>query len=55
VLLDPQFGNAPLGDYTLKGTSPAINAGVDAGVDRNGAGALNYNGSAPDMGYRESP
>jgi hypothetical protein len=55
VLLDPQFTNAAGGDYTLKGTSPAINAGVDVGQDRNGASAGNYNGTAPDMGYWESP
>jgi parallel beta-helix repeat protein len=43
---DPLFNNEAGDDYTLASNSPCIDAGVDVGLD--------YNGSAPDMGYWES-
>lgn len=52
---DPDFTDAALEDYTLQATSPAIDTGTDLGLDRNGAGAGDFNGDAPDMGYFESP
>lgn len=54
VLADPMFINAGAEDFGLDVSSPARNAGVDLGVDRNGAGLNNFNGSAPDLGYLES-
>jgi len=45
INLDPQLNN-PLGkDFTLKATSPCIDAGIDVG--------LPYSGSAPDIGAKE--
>jgi hypothetical protein len=55
VLTDPQFVNAAADDFALGATSPALNAGTDLGVDRNGASAGNFNGAAPDLGYLEGP
>jgi hypothetical protein len=55
VLTDPLFVNVAAEDFALGATSPAINAGTDLGVDRNGAGAGNFNGTAPDIGYLERP
>jgi len=51
---DPQYANAGADDYSLGPTSPALNAGVDVGEDRNGASAGNYDGAAPDLGYLEA-
>jgi hypothetical protein len=42
---DPLFTNAAAFDFTLRANSPAIDAGVDAG--------LKFNGAAPDMGAQE--
>jgi hypothetical protein len=53
VLLDPRFVNAAGDDFTLQSGSPAIDAGIPVGSDRNGAGAGDYNGTAPDLGYWE--
>jgi hypothetical protein len=55
VLLDPRFANAGADDYTLQTGSPAIDAGTPVASDRNGAASGNFNGSAPDLGYWESP
>jgi hypothetical protein len=55
VFLDPRFVNTAADDYTLQAGSPAINAGTPVAADRNGAGAGNFNGTAPDLGYWESP
>jgi len=55
VLADPLFVNCAADDFTLQAASPAGNVGIDLAVDRNGAGAGNFNGSAPDLGYWESP
>jgi hypothetical protein len=43
--VDPKFVGG--GNYSLQESSPLINAGVNVG--------LPYNGSAPDIGYGESP
>jgi parallel beta-helix repeat protein len=57
VLMDPLFVDpspaAP--DFTLQGLSPAIDAGVDLGVDVNGPAPGDYNGAAPDIGAHEAP
>jgi hypothetical protein len=45
--------NAAGDDFTLQSGSPAIDAGIPVGSDRNGAGAGDYNGTAPDLGYWE--
>ncbi len=45
---DPQFVNPGQGDYQLKDLSPCINAGINTGSQV-------FNGSAPDMGFHESP
>jgi len=55
VVGDPLFNNPASFDYALKTGSPAINRGVNLGVDRNGSTAGLYNGSAPDIGWLESP
>jgi hypothetical protein len=55
LLVDPLFVSTATDDYTLKPESPAIDAGTSLGVDRNGAAAGDFNGSLPDLGYRESP
>ncbi len=43
--IDPQFNNPSVGDFTLKSTSPAINAGLALPPYTDG-----YLGAAPDMG-----
>jgi len=53
--LDPKFANVAGGDFTLLAGSPAINFGTILATDRNGAAPGNYNGTAPDAGYWESP
>lgn len=55
VLLDPKFGNVAGDDFTLQAGSAAIDAGTPVGADRNGGGAGDYNGSAPDIGSWEAP
>jgi hypothetical protein len=40
-------------DFELSGSSPAIDKGFDVGIDRNAPGGLNYDGMAPDIGFRE--
>jgi len=56
--VDPLFVDEGAFDLHLtECTSPAINAGIDLGVDQpdlNGAAAGNYNGSAPDLGAFET-
>jgi hypothetical protein len=55
VVGDPLFNDPTNFDYTLKVGSPAINKGFNLGVDRNGSTSGLYNGSAPDIGWTESP
>jgi len=52
-VLDPLFTDAQAGDYSLVSTSPAVDAGVDVGLDRAPGAAENYLGVAPDLGRRE--
>jgi len=54
VSADPKYVDPGKLDYALQAGSPAINAGVDLGVDRTpfDSGTL-FNGSAPDIGYVE--
>ncbi len=52
---DPLFNDATNFDYALKVGSAAIDKGVNLGVDRNQAASGLYNGSAPDIGWTESP
>jgi hypothetical protein len=51
----PDFTDPAVEDYTLQAGSPAIDTGTDLGFDRNGAGAGDFNGTGPDMGYYETP
>jgi hypothetical protein len=52
---DPLFV-APLEfDYTLQEGSPAIDGGIETGLDTNGAEPGLYNGAGPDLGGLESP
>ena len=55
VLLDPKFVSLASDDYTLQSSSPMINAGVAVGFDRNGSKAGDFDGTAPDLGFWESP
>jgi len=50
---DPLYVNPGADDYTLSSTSPAVDAGVAVGEDRNGAGAGEYDGLGPDLGFIE--
>lgn len=68
--VNPLYTNPGGYDFTLQNISPAVNRGCDLGTgaddtpcddasdgaqpDMNGAGAGNFNGFAPDMGYWES-
>lgn len=52
---DPLYVNTAGADYRLLPGSPAVNAGVDVGVDVNGPGPGGWDGSGPDLGARESP
>jgi hypothetical protein len=54
VFADPLFNNPGGLDYSLKAGSPAIDAGVDLGEDRNLGTAGLYNGSGPDLGFIEA-
>jgi hypothetical protein len=55
VLEDPLFVNDPAGDFRLLPASPAVDAGLDTGLDVNGAGEASFWGAAPDLGAEESP
>jgi hypothetical protein len=56
VLLDPLYMDGPGGDYRLLPASPAVDAGIDDGLDdANGPGPGRYDGEAPDLGAGESP
>ena len=53
IFEDPLFADPLSFDFTLTTGSPAIDSGVDLGIDVNGAQADNYNGIGPDIGYFE--
>lgn len=49
------YVNRASSDFRLEPYSPAVNKGVDLGLDLNGPDAGRFNGSAPDFGATESP
>jgi hypothetical protein len=53
LLVDPLYVDATSGDYRLLPESPAIDAGVDTGLDVNGPAPGLYSGHAPDLGAFE--
>ena len=55
VLADPLYMNETGGDFRLSPDSPAVNAGVDTGLDVNGPAQGLYSGPAPDLGPEETP
>jgi Right handed beta helix region/PKD domain len=55
VTADPLYVARATGDFRLLPGSPAVNAGVDVGLDVNGPAPGNYNGTAPDLGALETP
>ncbi len=55
VLADPLYMNETGGDFRLAPDSPAVDAGVDTGLDANGPAPGLYNGTAPDLGPEETP
>jgi len=55
VTADPRYVDRAAGDFRLLPGSPAVNAGVDVGLDVNGPESGNYNGAAPDLGAAETP
>lgn len=54
ITSNPRITNAGSGDFRLKAGSPAVDRGVDTGIDVNGAAAGLYDGTAPDLGAIES-
>jgi hypothetical protein len=55
LLADPIYVDAAGGDFRIVPESPAIDAGLDTGLDVNGAAPGLYSGLAPDLGAFESP
>ena len=49
----PRFVNPAAHDYHLQADSPAVNAGVDAGVTVDWEGDIRPQGTAPDIGANE--
>jgi hypothetical protein len=54
LLSDPLFVDAAGGDFHLLGASPAVDKGVDTGLDLNGLVPGLFLGLAPDLGAFES-
>ncbi len=54
VLADPRYVDRAGGDFRLLPGSPAIDAGVDLGLDVNGPASGAFNGAAPDLGGTET-
>jgi hypothetical protein len=54
VFTDPLFTDPGNDDYGLVSTSPAVDAGVDLGIDRNASDPGAFDGSGPDIGHPES-
>jgi len=55
VTADRRYVGRAGGDFRLLPGSPAVNAGVDVGLDVNGPEPGNFNGAAPDLGAAETP
>ncbi len=55
VTADPRYVDRAGGDFRLLPGSPAVNAGVDVGLDVNGPGSGNFSGAGPDLGAFETP
>lgn len=55
VTSDPLFVDRINDNHSLQSTSPAINAGAESSWNVNGSSAGLFNGSAPDIGYSETP
>ena len=54
VFLDPLFVDVGLADFRLRDDSPAVDTGVDLGIDLNGPAPGNWSGSGPDIGALEA-
>ncbi len=52
---NPRYLERAGADFHLLPGSPAIDAGVDVGLDVNGPAPGNFNGAAPDLGALETP
>ena len=55
VFQDPLYVDSSTEDLRLLPDSSCIDAGVDLGVDTNGAAVGTFNGTAPDLGAWEAP
>jgi len=55
VTADPRYFDHAGGNFRLLPGSPAVNAGVDVGLDVNGPESGNFDGAAPDLGAAETP
>jgi hypothetical protein len=55
VTADSVFVDMAKDNCLLDSGSNAINVGVNLGWEVNGATASTYNGTAPDIGYDETP